>query len=66
MTSLSPSEIRKKGLEALFESLGPSGMLKFLEQYETGSGNYTEERKKWLKDQEIDSIIEEIKEQRDE
>lgn len=65
MTSLSPNEIRKKGLEALFESLGPSGMLKFLEQYEMGAGNYTEERKKWLKNKDIDSVIEEIKEQRE-
>lgn len=64
MTSLSPNEIRKKGLEALFESLGPSGMLKFLEQYETGAGNYTEDRKKWLKDQDIDSIVEDLEKRR--
>ena len=35
-------------------------MLKFLEQYETGAGNYTEDRKKWLKDQDIDSIVEDL------
>jgi len=65
MTSLSPNEIRKKGFEALFESLGPSGMLKFLEQFDMGLGNYTEERKQWLKDQDIDTIIKEIEKQRE-
>ncbi len=64
MTSMSPEEIRKKGLEALFKALGPSGMVKFLEQYATGEGDYTKERQKWLDNMEIDDIVEEIEKER--
>ena len=54
-------EIRKKGIEALNNALGPVGMVRFLHQYESGTGDYTKERDVWLKDYKIDSIIKEIK-----
>lgn len=57
----SPSSIRKLGLKALAESLGPVGMARFIQQYETGSGDYTKERVKWLKDMDVKTIVEEIK-----
>ena len=55
------SKIRKKGLEALSDALGPVGMVRFLHQFESGVGDYTEERKAWLNDYDIDSIVEEVK-----
>ena len=54
-------EIRKKGIEALNKALGPVGMVRFLHQFESGSGDYSKERNDWLKDYKIDSIIDEIK-----
>ncbi|MBA7554224.1 hypothetical protein ES705_46836 [subsurface metagenome] len=36
-------------------------MVRFLHQFESGSGDYTKERNLWLKEYKIDSIIEEIK-----
>lgn len=36
--------IRRAGLDALARELGPVGMVRFLQQYETGSGDYTAER----------------------
>jgi hypothetical protein len=54
-------EIRKKGIEALNNALGPVGMVRFLHQFESGAGDYTEERNLWLKDYDIDSITEELK-----
>lgn len=56
-----PVILRKLGLEALCKSLGPLGMVRFLQQYETGTGDYTKERKLWLKDVDIESIVIEIK-----
>jgi hypothetical protein len=38
------AEIRKLGLQALREALGPVGMVKFIQQYENGCGNYTKEK----------------------
>ena len=49
ITTATPlNEIRQVGLEALLERLGPVGMIRFLQQYETGYGNYTAERDTWL------------------
>ena len=50
MTVLSQNEIRKKGIEALAEALGPVGMIRFLQQFDTGKGSYTDERSQWLDD----------------
>ncbi|HZX13475.1 MAG TPA: hypothetical protein VFF49_03660 [Thermodesulfobacteriota bacterium] len=61
---LNPSTIRKLGLEALAKALGPIGMVRFLQQFETGVGDYTKERALWLKDTDVKTIVEEIKDQR--
>ena len=59
--TLYPPVLRKAGLEALKEALGPVGMARFLQQFETDVGDYTEERKQWLKDMDVMTIVEEIK-----
>ena len=56
-----PAILRKLGLEALCKSLGPLGMVRFLQQYETGTGDYTKEKEMWLKDVDIESVVIEIK-----
>ena len=35
--------IRNLGLEALYKALGPLGMVRFLQQYKAGTGDYTKE-----------------------
>ncbi|NEP11366.1 MAG: hypothetical protein F6J92_25465 [Symploca sp. SIO1A3] len=42
------AELRKKGYQALVDSLGVVGMLRFLQQLEVGYGDYTTERQQWL------------------
>lgn len=39
-----PIEIRNAGMKALQETLGPVGMVKFMQQYDTGYGDYTKEK----------------------
>jgi len=41
-------EIRRLGLEALVRELGPVGMVRFVQQFETGHGDYTRDRDEWL------------------
>ncbi|MDR2706126.1 MAG: hypothetical protein LBC02_10140 [Planctomycetaceae bacterium] len=48
-------EIRKVGLQALRDALRPIGIVRFIQQYENGSGNYTKE-----KYQQPDLTVEEI------
>lgn len=40
----SPVEIRNAGMRALQEALGPVGMVKFMQQYDMGYGDYTKEK----------------------
>ena len=42
------SEVNDLAMDALLKALGPVDMIRFLRQYERGSGNYTEERHQWL------------------
>jgi hypothetical protein len=41
-------EIRKAGLEALRERLGPVGAVRFLQQFQTGNGDYAKGRHAWV------------------
>ena len=41
-------EIRSRGLKALRAELGRAGMIRFLQQFETGSGDYARERHPWV------------------
>jgi hypothetical protein len=36
-------------------------MIRFLQIFEKGEGNYTKDRKEWLEELSVDDIIEEIK-----
>ena len=40
----SPIEVRRAGISALNEALGPAGMTIFLQQFESGTGDYTKEK----------------------
>jgi hypothetical protein len=61
---MSPAVVRKAGLEAVAKKLGPLGMVRFLQQFETGRGYYTKERDQWLKDMDMQEIISEIRKKR--
>jgi hypothetical protein len=54
--ALSPNELRRVGIDALVKSLGPLGMARFIQQFETGKGNYTKERAELLDSLSLDTI----------
>jgi hypothetical protein len=58
--ALTLEQIREQGLQVLRERLGIVGMVRFLQQAETGWGDYTEERHQWLGDPDIRSLAKEI------
>jgi hypothetical protein len=58
--TLSLSEIRTIGFEALIRELGPAGAIRFIQQYESGQGDYTRDRKKLLPKKSIREIGSEI------
>ena len=48
--------IKKEGLKALKEKLGPLGTIKFIQMYSDGKGDYTAEREELLKDVTIEEF----------
>ena len=41
-------EVRREGLEALRQRLGRADMIRFMQQFETGRGDYAHERHQWV------------------
>ena len=56
MTYRTPHQIAAAGYQALVDRLGPGGAIEFIHQYEPGEGNYTEERRKILKDFKLETL----------
>ena len=42
------NDIRREGLEALRKRLGRAGMIRFLQQFDTGAGDYATDRHAWV------------------
>ena len=49
-------EIYQQGLDALRDRLGRAGMIRFLQHFETGKGNYARERQTWVDQTSLDDI----------
>ena len=62
--TMSLEQIRIAGMEALARELGIVGMVRFLQQFETGHGDYSKDRHQWLDDQDLDTIVKRIQERR--
>ena len=60
----SPAEIERLGFAALCERLGPADAIRFLQQFDLGRGDYTRERDHLFKGDTIDSLVDEVVQQR--
>jgi hypothetical protein len=58
-------QVRLTGLKALSRELGPVGFVRFLQQFETGYGDYTTERHRWLGEPSVQELAQEIEHQRE-
>jgi len=61
---MTPIELRRQGLAALHKELGYVGMVRFLSQFDAGSGNYTLDRHQWQDGLTVAEIAAQIKERR--
>jgi len=48
-------------MDALMKKPGPDGMIRFIQQFDSGSGDYTKDRHAILDRYTIDDIVNEIK-----
>jgi hypothetical protein len=58
------NQLREKGISVLTESLGPVDAIRFLQQYDAGSGDYTAERRRILGTPTVDEVLHKIKARR--
>jgi hypothetical protein len=45
---MTPVELNRKGFKALVDALGYADAIRFIRQFDNGSGDYTKERHQWL------------------
>jgi hypothetical protein len=57
-------QIRQTGIEVLHRELGPVAMIRFLQQYEKGHGDYSKERHEWLDQLSVSDVVEQVKSRR--
>lgn len=61
---LTAEQIRQAGLEVLARELGPVGMARFMQQFESGKGDYSTERHEWLDGLDVDTLAAQIQQKR--
>ena len=57
---MTQQNIRMTGIEILSQHLGITGMIRFLQQTETGYGDYTKERDKLLGNPSLEDLVADI------
>ena len=60
MKPMSLNEIRQTGLRALSHELGTVKMIRFLQQFNLGEGDYSIQRHQWFKNQSLEKLIEKL------
>ncbi len=63
--TMSLEQIRIAGMEALARELGVVGMVRFLQQFETGHGDYAKDRHSWLDDQDLETVVKRTRQRRE-
>ncbi|TWI75570.1 hypothetical protein LZ24_00617 [Desulfobotulus alkaliphilus] len=62
--TMTQQEIRQTGIEILSRHMGLTGMIRFLQQTETGYGDYTKERDKLLGTPSLEELVSDIQSSR--
>jgi hypothetical protein len=55
--TMTPQQIREAGMAALARELGIVGMIRFMQQFELGKGDYSIDRHEWLDQYSVDDIV---------
>jgi hypothetical protein len=58
---MTPVELNQKGFEALVAALGYVDAVRFIKQFDSGTGNYTRDRARWLDALSLEDIWAELK-----
>jgi hypothetical protein len=61
---MTPQQIRVAGMAALSRELGVVGMIRFMQQFEMGHGDYSKDRHQWLDKYSVDDIAKMVREKK--
>lgn len=48
------------GVDILYKGLGATNFIRFMQQFNQGYGNYTQDRQQWQKDYSVDDVFAEM------
>jgi hypothetical protein len=57
-------ELRERALKVLAKELGPVGLIRFLQDCQTGKGDYTKDRERWLRGVRFEDVAQRIRSRR--
>jgi hypothetical protein len=57
---MTDEQILELGFKALVDKLGPVGMVRFIHQFQAGTGDYTEERRQWVGISDVETLVKQI------
>jgi hypothetical protein len=60
VNKMTQNEILTRGYKALKGALRVVGMIRFIQHFNEGKGDYTKERHQWLYDQSVEDILQEM------
>ena len=58
------AEITQEAIQVLFREIGVVNTVRFINQFTTGYGNYTEERRELFKNRTLEDLVSQIKQRR--
>jgi hypothetical protein len=58
---MTPVELNQKGFEALIAALGYADAVRFIRQFDSGTGDYTRDRQQWLDALSLEDVWAELK-----
>lgn len=57
---MTDEQILELGFKALVDKLGPVGMVRFIHQFQAGTGDYTKERQQWVGMSDVETLAKQI------
>ena len=63
-STATPAELRRAGIDALVRALGPVGTARFLQQFDSGYGDYTADRDRILGNPTVYDLMAELEHRR--
>ena len=57
VSTMTPVQIQQTGMEILVREMGTAGLVRFLQQFDSGHGDYTAERHQWLDNLSVDDVL---------